>query len=330
MGSAPPPEDLQVLNERLRELSGEFEALRHERDRLSSELEKRRQQSSSVRSLEQELDETLADHARLQGRLAASRELEDTARRLAEERDAAREEARMFREQTEALCARAERSSQTRAEEMQRIRDRWSVLVSRPPASGTPERDESESARIESLLEETRSGEGRLRVELDAARGRIAALETELRKSHRQLAMRAAEMDVLRHTAVDQVAAANEHAGELDQRVVQLEAAIEITRATGRAIETDAGRIGGELARAAAALRLLAERQEVASLIGSVPTSADDHQPILFDLEDYAGPTSTFDDSRLSPKPAYDPHLLDVIEEAFNPRKTGEGEQNGG
>lgn len=318
-GADPLREDLQVLNERLCELTGEFEALRHERDHLSSELEKRLKQSSSVHSLQQELDETLADHARLQGRLTASRELEDAVRRLTEERDAAREEARVFRNEVEALCARVEQSTQARTGEMQRIRNQWSSLLSRPLVGLAAEREVAGQTRAEQLLAEARSEEGRLRVELDTAQGRIAALELELRKSNRLLALRAAEMDGLRHSAVDQVAAANVHAGELDQRVAQLEAALEVTRVTGKAIETDAERIGVELARAAAALRLLAERQDAAAFAESTPVSEDNLQPILFDLGDYTGPETAFDAARLVSKPAHDPRLLDIIEEAFNP-----------
>ncbi len=305
------PDDLDQLNGRLQDLSGEFESLRIERDRLSEELQRRRQQTTAVRSLQQELDETLAEHARLQGQLTASRELEDTVLRLTEERDSAREEARQFRAQVESLCERIEQSVHTRAEEVRRIRELWSER-SRRSISGEPpqESEGNECSEAEQV-----------RLELEGARGQISVLEGELRKANRQLALRAAEADVLQHTAVNQVAAANVHAGELDQRVAQLEAALEITRVTGRAIETDAERIGGELARAAAALRLLAERQDGMEE-GLLPSPQDQHQPILFDLGDYAVSDGGLDSIPMPSRPTYDPNLLDVIEEAFRPRPT--------
>ena len=109
----------------------------------------------------------------------------------------------------------------------------------------------------EEALAETRTELGQVRAELETARGRIAALEEELRKAYKQVSIRTAEMDALRQAAVSQVAAANVHAGELEQRVRLLETALEAAGGTGRGLEAGAETDEEGIEAAASALRHL-------------------------------------------------------------------------
>ena len=106
-GSTPNP--AQELQARLSSLRHEFDALRNERDRLSAELAGRHHEGPSVRNLQKELDETLADHARLQGRLSAEQNTRELLRQAEKERTAAQAEARRMREQAGQMLEQIER-----------------------------------------------------------------------------------------------------------------------------------------------------------------------------------------------------------------------------
>lgn len=187
------------MTQQLAQLSKEFESLRQERDRLSAELEQRHEQGTRVRSLQIELDETLADHARMQGRVAALRELEEARDIAIAERDAARAEAQSMRQAAEQWCERiAERETQW----LRRYQDLAGRIA--PGLTGGADK---EWADWERMTAEARAAEGRMRVDLSAAQGRIAALEEELRRAYRQLAARTAEMEATRFAAASQVAA---------------------------------------------------------------------------------------------------------------------------
>ncbi len=182
-------------------------------------------------------------------------------------------------------------------------------------------------------IEGARAEQGRLRVNLDAARGRVRMLEAELSKANQQLALRTREMDAIREDAVTQVAEAKLKTGQAEGRSVQLEALLDSTRDTGRAIENDAGRIGEELARAADALLELANRHAEAGEAPPPPHAKEEdpeQQPPLFDTEPYRDPHPAFDASQTPPPSSYFElpkdglKLKDVIEEVLRAEDTPE------
>ncbi len=144
----------------------------------------------------------------------------------------------------------------------------------------------SEGEHTEQLLEEARAEQGRQGVLLDGARGRLRAVEFELEKSRKQISLQIAEMDALRHEAASQVASANIQAGEMERRIVHLESAVDVARATAGSAESDAGRLSDELLHAAETLRSLAERQSTLKKISAQlppPSDPEDDQPNLFE-----------------------------------------------
>jgi hypothetical protein len=316
----------RMLQQRLEEMRHDFTALRAERDQLSSEVSNQDKQKEAAGLLRQELDESFAEHALLQGQLAARKMDGEELETLKAERDAARREADAVRARGQDLLKhvgelRAALAAQSKAAQEQVSRfiaaskQDPGEASGKPPATGDWAAIHAEKERLEGLVEDTRGVQGRLRTENAALKGRENALKEELRKAHKQVSLRTAEMDALRQAAVKQVSTAQAQSSELEQRVRDLETALEATQAKDDAFKLDAARIGSELAEAAQALHLLAAQHGDKSK----KDKDDDIDIPLFDVSPFGGPSVDFDARRpIPPIPAtMDVCLRDTIEEAL-------------
>ena len=125
------------------------------------------------------------------------------------------------------------------------------------------------------------------------------------------LALQNAEMEALRHEAATQVASANIQAGEMEHRILSLEAALARLSRNGAANGEEAVKVTEELSRAAEAFRVLAARQAAFNAsMAAISADEDERQALLF--ENDAPP------ARTHPLPGGGEGLRQMVERAFS------------
>jgi hypothetical protein len=238
-----PPDGLN-LTDIWRELS----LLRRERDELERELRSQDTLRDELEALRARLRHSQAEEERLNrlvlegGGTAAVPEAQRArlARAEAEAAAALAEQARL-----QGLLGAARRALETAQAEADQYR---AALDQREGAEALAR---SDVAQMEGMLDEAHAALGRFQIERDTARGRVAALEFELEKARRQLALQAAEMDALRGLAADQSAMAHAEAQALRQENAALVQALDAARDLVERVDTEASRLGSDLAQLA-------------------------------------------------------------------------------
>ena len=309
------------LGDEVARLMDELEQLRIERDALLEQS--RRHETETARLAEALEEQTGHDAAATEAAAEKEAEAETLRAQLETARAAAIEDARKL----EALAARLEAHIETHAaretaayEETVRLVERLSAVSAAATLFGKEDLAEElaavrtcaaavnaqweadrkrfareleaargEAAQLSELAETARVEKGRLQVALDGARGRLSALEFELEKTRKSQALQNAEMEALRHEAATQVASANIQAGEMEHRILSLEAALARLPRDGAANGEETAKVTEELSRAAAAFRALAARQAAFNAsVAAAPVEEDERQTRLF--EDDAPP----------------------------------------
>lgn len=272
-----------------------------------------------VKQAEEESASAFASLARLQGQLGAFKMAAEQVEPLRAERDEALDRLAEFQERAEALCHHLAARSEVWAASYKSIRERIAALVesalngvTSPAAAATLEsvREEldtlreqwrqdreafdnelsqsmSESDAAGALYEEAQAERGRLQVALDAAQARLHAVETELEELRRTCAIQTAEMDALRHSAAGNAATASVQAGEFENRIRQLETALELARQTGCAVGGDIHELHGRLGGAFDRLQALVEQLDAARATASGTSwdeALDTSQAFLFEI----------------------------------------------
>lgn len=272
-----------------------------------------------VKQAEEESASAFASLARLQGQLGAFKMAAEQVEPLRAERDEAIERLAEFQERAEALCHHLAARSEVWAASYKSIRERIADLVesalngaTSPAAAAALEsvREELETLREQwrqdrealddelsqsmsesdaagAMYEEAQAERGRLQVALDAAQARLHAVETELEEFRRTCAIQTAEMDALRHSAAGHAASASVQAGEFENRIRQLETALELARQTGCAVGGDIHELHGRLGGAFDQLNALVEQLDAARATTSGASwdeSLDTSQAFLFEI----------------------------------------------
>lgn len=282
-----------------------------------------------LKTAEEESATAFASLARLQGQVGALKIAAEQVEPLQTERDQALERLAEFQERVEALCHHVTARGDVWAASYKTIRERLAGLVESMlngagGADGQTMATALESAREEletlreqwrldresldnelsqtmndtdvadELYQEAQAERGRLQVALDAAQARLRAVETELEELRRQCAIQTAEMDALRYSAAGRAASASVQAGEFENRIRQLETALDIARQTGSAVGGHLDEVRGQLGGAFERLHALVEQLDVLRTSNAAASWNDDPDTAQAYLFEIAGDEEAF------------------------------------
>ena len=282
------------------ELAGQCEknqALEARIETLTAEAEQVAQLREEAARLERERDAAQADAARLEKH---AQDMLDAIQSQLAELDALESgDLASLDDVLHGLSRRVAAANEAEREALESERDEARALADayRAQLEQTRQDLESETGELQrenehlgELLEESRSEQGRLSVALESARGRLKALEFELQKTRRQLALQAAEMDALRQEAASQVASANVQAGEMENRIQQLQAALEYAQDTGRTMRGGAQHLAESLHGLAQQAAQLGAQETFLHLPARTPEQEEDGggvvQTSFFEVDD--------------------------------------------
>ena len=248
-----------------------------------------------LRHTEEEAAAAFANVARLQGQIGVLKMAADRVASLEAERDEALERLAEFQERAEALYHHSVARGHVWAASYKTLRERISGLLESVAGGLTPmdrdkmsaaleaarqeldalreqwredhdtldselQRTHSESDVADELLQVAQAERGRLQVAFDAAQARLQVVENELESMRRRCAVQSAEMDALRQAAAGRAASASVQAGELDNRIRQLEYGLDLARETGSAVGGRLYDLNGRLTGAFEELQALVQQ----------------------------------------------------------------------